>query len=53
MTGGVSDGLAFAGNGPAMLPFSWPGRYSHSPIEVADLRDLESLVRLIVAATTE
>ena len=36
-----------------MLPFSWPGRYSHSPVEVADLRDLESLVRLIVAAATE
>ena len=32
-----------------MLPFSWPGRYSHSPVEVADLRDLEALVRLIVA----
>jgi putative aminopeptidase FrvX len=36
-----------------MLPFSWPGRYSHSPIEVADLRDLESLVRLILAVAVE
>ncbi|MFP5285266.1 MAG: M20/M25/M40 family metallo-hydrolase, partial [Thermoanaerobaculia bacterium] len=50
MTGGSSDGLAFAANGPEMLPFSWPGRYSHSPIEIADLRDVESLVRLILAA---
>jgi putative aminopeptidase FrvX len=53
MTGGVSDGLAFTANGPEMLPFSWPGRHSHSPIEVADLRDVESLVRLILAAVQE
>ena len=48
-TGGATDGMPFLADGPAMLPFSWPGRYSHSPIEVADLRDVESLVRLIVA----
>jgi putative aminopeptidase FrvX len=53
MTGGASDGLAFTANGPEMLPFSWPGRYSHSPVEVADLRDVESLVRLILAAAQE
>ena len=29
------------------VPLSWPGRYSHSPVEVADLRDIEALVRLI------
>lgn len=51
-TGGASDGLAFMANGPEMLPFSWPGRYSHSPIEVADLRDVEGLVRLVLAAAT-
>ena len=28
---------------------SWPGRYSHSPGEVLDLRDLTNLGRLIVA----
>jgi putative aminopeptidase FrvX len=52
-TGGATDGMAFLANGPAMLPFSWPGRYSHSPIEVADLRDLESLVRLVLAVAAE
>jgi putative aminopeptidase FrvX len=52
-TGGATDGMAFLANGPAMLPFSWPGRYSHSPVEVADLRDLEALVDLIVATATE
>lgn len=48
-TGGATDGMAFLANGPAMLPFSWPGRYSHSPVEVADLRDAEALVKLVVA----
>jgi putative aminopeptidase FrvX len=53
MTGGSSDGLAFTANGPEMLPFSWPGRYSHSPVEVTDLRDVEALVRLVIAAIAE
>ncbi len=52
-TGGATDGMAFLANGPAMLPFSWPGRYSHSPVEVADLRDVEGLVKLVVAVATE
>lgn len=52
-TGGATDGIPFLAEGPAMLPFSWPGRYSHSPIEVADLRDLEALVKLIVAVANE
>ncbi len=52
-TGGATDGMAFLTDGPAMLPFSWPGRYSHSPVEVADLRDVEALVKLIVAVATE
>lgn len=48
-TGGATDGMAFLADGPAMLPFSWPGRYSHSPVEVADLRDVEALIKLVVA----
>jgi putative aminopeptidase FrvX len=52
-TGGATDGMAFLADGPAMLPFSWPGRYSHSPVEVADLRDVEALVKLVVAVATE
>lgn len=52
-TGGASDGVAFLPNGVEMIPFSWPGRSSHSPVEVADFRDVESLVRLVVAAATE
>lgn len=52
-TGGASDGIAFLPNGVEMIPFSWPGRASHSPVEVADFRDVEALIRLVVAAATE
>jgi len=52
-TGGATDGVPFLANGVTMLPFSWPGRSSHSPVEVADLRDVDDLVRLIVAVATE
>jgi putative aminopeptidase len=45
--------VPFLANGVTMLPFSWPGRSSHSPVEVADLRDVDDLVRLIVAVATE
>ena len=48
-TGGGNDGTAFIANGATNLPLSWPGRSSHSPAEVMDLRDLEGLVDLIVA----
>lgn len=48
-TGGGNDGIAFLHLGATNLPLSWPGRYSHSPAEVMDLRDLEALVDLIVA----
>ncbi|HTG35140.1 MAG TPA: M20/M25/M40 family metallo-hydrolase [Thermoanaerobaculia bacterium] len=51
-TGGATDAMPFLPDGAALLPFSWPGRYSHSPVEVADLRDIESLVKLIVAVAT-
>lgn len=49
MTGGQNDGVAFATYGVPHVPLAWPGRYSHSPVEVADLRDIDALVRLIVA----
>lgn len=53
LTGGGSDGIAFLSRSFAMAPFSWPGRYSHSPIEVADLRDIEALVSFLVLLMTE
>ncbi|MEO6194455.1 MAG: M20/M25/M40 family metallo-hydrolase, partial [Thermoanaerobaculia bacterium] len=51
-TGGATDAMPFLPSGAVLLPFSWPGRYSHSPVEVADLRDVESLVELIAAVAT-
>ena len=43
----------FAANGVVNVPLSWPGRYSHSPVEVADLRDIEALVQLIVTLAVQ
>ena len=48
VTQGGTDASAFAANGAIDVGLSWPGRYSHSPVEVIDSRDLESLARLIV-----
>jgi putative aminopeptidase FrvX len=53
MTSGGTDGLPWVGRGIPSVPISWPGRYSHSPIEVLDLRDLDALVRMIVVLAEE
>jgi putative aminopeptidase FrvX len=46
-TSGVNDGAVFTRFGAYNIPLAWPLRYSHSPVEVVDLRDLESLAALI------
>ena len=48
-TNGGNDGSQFTKVGSIVVPISWPGRYSHSAVEVVDGRDLDALVRLIVA----
>jgi putative aminopeptidase len=48
-TSGGTDGSTFQRYGAINAGLSWPGRYSHSPVEVLDLRDLMSLSRLIAA----
>ena len=48
-THGSTDGSAIGGFGPPDIGLSWPGRYSHTPGEVLDLRDLDALSRLILA----
>ena len=48
-TNGGTDGSDFVRYGAIHAGLSWPGRYSHSPVEVLDLRDLEALVSLIRA----
>jgi putative aminopeptidase FrvX len=50
LTQGGTDGTRFTFRGAPNQGLSWPGRYSHSPGEVLDLRDVEHLVELIVAA---
>lgn len=49
LTQGGTDGTMFTFWGAPNQGLSWPGRYSHSPGEVLDLRDLDRLIRLIVA----
>jgi putative aminopeptidase FrvX len=48
-TFGGTDGSAIMGYGPVHTSLSWPGRYSHGPAEILDLRDVDSLSRLILA----
>lgn len=48
-TNGGNDGSVFPRHGAPDIPLSWPGRYSHSPVEVADLRDVAALGRLVAA----
>jgi putative aminopeptidase len=49
LTQGGTDGTTFTFWGAPNAGLSWPGRYSHSPAEVLDLRDLVDLPRLILA----
>jgi putative aminopeptidase FrvX len=48
-TFGSTDGSAIQPQGAFNIGLSWPGRYSHGPAEVLDLRDVDALIRLIVA----
>ena len=52
-TGGGTDVGAFVEWGSIPMPISWPARYSHSPVELMDQRDLDWLVELLLALATE
>jgi len=52
-TFGSTDGSAIQGWGPVNIGLSWPGRYSHGPAELLDLRDVDSLIRLIAAIAND
>jgi putative aminopeptidase FrvX len=52
-TFGSTDGSAIQLWGPPNIGLSWPGRYSHGPAEVLDLRDLDALARLIAAVAVQ
>src|SRR5271155_1629212 len=47
ITGGGNDGSAFVRYGSVDIALGWPLRYSHSPAEVIDTRDVDSLARVI------
>ncbi|MGQ0646798.1 MAG: hypothetical protein ACT4P7_04455 [Gemmatimonadaceae bacterium] len=52
-TQGSTDGSAISPWGPPNVGLSWPGRYSHGPAEVLDLRDVAALARLVAAVAME
>jgi putative aminopeptidase len=47
VTGGGNDGATFVPYGAVDVALGWPLRYSHSPAEVIDTRDADSLARMI------
>ncbi|HUK31400.1 MAG TPA: M20/M25/M40 family metallo-hydrolase [Candidatus Acidoferrum sp.] len=49
ITGGGNDGSTFLPYGTLDVGMGWPLRYSHSPGEVIDTRDLDSLARVLAA----
>ena len=53
VTGGGNDGAAFVPYGSVDIPLGWPLRYSHSAAEVADLKDVEALARIVAALVRE
>jgi putative aminopeptidase FrvX len=52
-TNGGNDGSQLARYGAIDVAIGWPLRYSHSPAELIDLRDIRSLVRIIAALSTQ
>ena len=47
VTGGGNDGSVFTRFGSVDVALGWPLRYSHSPAEVIDTRDLDALGRIV------
>ena len=51
VTGGGNDGSTYLRYGSIDVALGWPLRYSHSPGEVIDLRDLDALARIVAAVS--
>ncbi len=49
VTAGGNDGSTFVPFGAVDIPLGWPLRYSHSPAEVVDTRDVDALARIVAA----
>ncbi len=52
VTGGGNDGSAFVPYGAVDIALGWPLRYSHSPAEVIDTRDVDALARIVAVIAT-
>jgi putative aminopeptidase FrvX len=52
-TNGGNDGSVFGVYGVPDVPIAWPLRYSHTPVETIDLRDVVSLAQMIVAVAEQ
>ena len=53
VTGGGNDGSVFLRYGSIDIPLGWPLRYSHSPAEVIDTKDLTALAQIIAVIARE
>jgi putative aminopeptidase len=49
VTAGGNDGSTFTPFGAVDIPLGWPLRYSHSPAEVVDTRDVDALGKFVAA----
>jgi putative aminopeptidase len=47
VTGGGNDGAVFVRYGSVDVALGWPLRYSHSPGEVIDTKDLDALSKIV------
>src|SRR5882672_6094745 len=52
-TNGGNDGSTFVPYGVVDVPLGWPLRYSHSPVEIVDLKDLVSLADMVRAVAED
>jgi putative aminopeptidase FrvX len=53
VTGGGNDGSVFVRYGSVDVALGWPLRYSHSPAEVIDTRDLDALGKIVAVLARE
>src|SRR5690349_9075215 len=53
VTGGGNDGSAFLRYGSTDIALGWPLRYSHSPGEVVDTRDVDALAHIVAAVARQ
>jgi putative aminopeptidase len=49
VTAGGNDGSTYVPFGAVDIPLGWPLRYSHSPAEVVDTRDVDALGKIVAA----